>query len=57
MHKYNYKQLPKLINLTIKLCNTTHYLHFTDNTHAAKNAAQMNPRTEGLKQYRLGNGQ
>jgi hypothetical protein len=33
---YNYKQLSILINLTIKLYNRTHYLHITENTHAAK---------------------
>jgi hypothetical protein len=35
MRKYNYKQLSKLTELTIKLYNTTDYLRITDNTHAA----------------------
>jgi hypothetical protein len=41
MCKYNYKQLPIHKNLTVKLYNSTHYLHITDNTHAARNAAQI----------------
>jgi uncharacterized membrane protein len=40
------KQLSVLINLTIKLYNTTYYLHTTDNTHAAKGMEREQIRNE-----------
>jgi hypothetical protein len=40
MRKYNYKQLSKLIKASLKLYNTTHYLHITYNTQIVNGMQQ-----------------